>query len=333
MLMKARISPTRALPVVHDAAPETRSGTPKVAVLLTTKVGERFLAQQLDSIESQTYSRWEVWASDDGSDDDTPLILDRYRSRWAGRWPLSVQRGPRRGFAANFLSLVTREEMRADYYAYCDQDDVWEPWKIERALRWLDDVPRDMPALYCSRTRLIDAHGRHIGFSPLFKREPEFSNALVQNVGGGNTMVFNDAARTLLLKAGNEMEIVSHDWWTYLAVTGCGGHVRYDSAPGVRYRQHDANLVGSNAGWSARARRMRMLLHGRYQSWHTRNIEALAHLRPFLTPESQRLLDQFSVLRGQPMPNRLNSMRRCGLYRQTGWGTLGLYAAAILNKL
>ena len=315
------------------AAHQSESLAPKVAILLTTRCAQRFLAPQLESLEGQTHTHWDLWASDDGSDDDTALILQHFRTKWRGRWQMTLQRGPLRGFAANFLSLVTRDEIQADYYAYCDHDDIWEPWKLERALQWLADVPSEIPALYCSRTRLIDAHGRHIGYSPLFKREPGFSNALVQSIGGGNTMVFNDATRKLLMNVGSGLDVVSHDWWTYMAVTGCGGQVRYDSTPGVRYRQHDSNMVGSNAGWSARARRMRMILRGRYRSWHTRNLEALEHLRPFLTPESRRLVDQFNALRHQPMPDRLTGLRRCGLYRQTGWGTLGLYAAAFLNRL
>jgi len=330
MSMTAQLlAPGIAAPSVP--APDTPRS--KVAVLLTTKQGQRFLAEQLESIESQTHSRWELWVSDDGSDDETPLILDHFRSRWAGRWEISRQRGPQRGFAANFVSLVRREEVRADFYAYCDQDDIWEPWKLERAIQWLSELPSTTPALYCSRTRLVDARGKHLGFSPLFTRKPGFANALIQNIGGGNTMVFNDAARNLLLAAGDDLDVVSHDWWTYLAVTGCGGTALYDPEPSVRYRQHANNLVGANRSWSARVHRAGMMFNGCFKAWNDVNIGGLERLRPRLTPDNQRLLDQFCELRGRPLVGRVAGLRQCGLYRQTGWGTAGVFAAALLGKL
>ena len=82
--------------------------------------------------------------------------------------------------------MVSRPEIQARAYAYADQDDVWDPDKLERARRWLDTVDPAVAALYCSRTRLIDAAGRDAGLSPLFSRPPSFANALAQNIAGGS---------------------------------------------------------------------------------------------------------------------------------------------------
>src|SRR5207253_1787714 len=99
-----------------------------------------------------------------------------------------VRNGPANGVCANFLSLATDPAIDADYFAFSDQDDVWYRDKLRRALTWLATVPGDVPALYCGRTELMSIDGRSYGLSPLFTRPPTFRNALVQNLGGGNTM-------------------------------------------------------------------------------------------------------------------------------------------------
>lgn len=315
-----------------DAPHEINNALPKVAILLCTYHGQHYLAEQLDSFQAQSHSNWEVWASDDGSEDNTHAILEAYQQKWpVGR--LSIHFGPSEGFAANFLSLTCRASIEADYYAYADQDDVWESDKLERAVRWLQTVPENTPALYCSRTRLVDAENNEIGLSPLFCKPPSFANALMQNIGGGNTMVFNNAARALLREAGEDTPVITHDWWAYMVVSGCGGKVFYDSHPSLRYRQHDGNLVGMNATWAARFKRIRMLWEGRFRNWNDSNIAGLRKLQHKLTPENRETLERFAKARQMSLIPRLTHLKRSGIYRQTLFGNLGLIAAAIFGKI
>lgn len=304
----------------------------RVAILLCTMNGRSFLGEQLDSIASQTMTNWQLWASDDGSQDGTLAILEQYRSTW-GTERFFFQAGPGRGFAANFLSLTCRADLTADYYAFADQDDVWEKEKLQRAVEWLETVPQTEPALYCSRTRLIDKAGLETGLSPLFARPPSFPNALVQSLSGGNTMVFNHAARLLLQKAGADIEVVTHDWWLYLLVSGCGGRVFYDPSPMVRYRQHDMNQVGANTGWLARLLRLRLLVNGRFKEWHAINLQALHEVEPMLTPENRAILKGWAKSRQQSLLPRLLGLRRSGIYRQTVAGNLGLLAAVLCRRM
>lgn len=197
-----------------DAPHDADDVLPKVAILLCTYHGQHYLAEQLDSFAAQSHPNWEIWASDDGSEDDTHAILEAYQQKWpAGR--LSIHFGPAEGFAANFLSLTCKASIKADYYAYSDQDDVWEAGKLERAVRWLETIPPNIPALYCGRTRLVDADNNEIGLSPLFSKPPSFANALMQNIGGGNTMVFNNAAAKCFTTAIHRCGIGSMmaTWW------------------------------------------------------------------------------------------------------------------------
>ncbi|MDR5172942.1 glycosyltransferase family 2 protein [Methylobacillus flagellatus] len=322
-------------PLTENASPINnilQAASPCVAILLSTYQGQSFLADQLESFVKQTHTNWQVYASDDGSEDETIQILNTFKTKWAPE-KLSINSGPATGFAANFLSLTCKNSIAASYYAYSDQDDIWEEDKLEKAVRWLNTVPPDTPALYCSRTRLVDINNNHIGFSPLFKKPPSFANALMQNIGGGNTMVFNNAARKLLEQAGTNLPVITHDWWAYIVVSGCGGQVYYDPSPSVRYRQHCNNLVGMNSTWSARMFRLKMLWQGRFRYWNDGNIEALEILKDKLTPENQKILNEFSLARKRSLLPRLIGFWKAGIYRQTFLGNLGLIMAALLNKI
>jgi glycosyltransferase involved in cell wall biosynthesis len=305
---------------------------PNIAILLCTMNGARFLPAQLASFGSQTWQDWRVFASDDGSRDETTAILAQYQKSPAAP-RMEIRGGPRQGFVANFLSLVCDPGISADYFAYSDQDDIWEPEKLARAVDWLQKIPPHVPAVFGSRTCLIDEDGRVLGLSPLFRREPGFRNALVQNIAGGNTMVFNAAAREHLMAGGIQLHLPGHDWWTYLVTTAVGGEVHYDPAPLVRYRVHPENIMGSNSGLSNHARRLRMVAHGRFRQWVDLNIAALKPLRSRMTPQNRDLFDFFCQVRDRSFISRQIGFLKTGIYRQTPLGNLGLVFAAWLKKL
>jgi len=305
--------------------------SPQVAIFLATYNGQRFLHDQLDSIIRQTYANWQIFASDDGSLDDTVSILNAYKNLLGGD-KLIINSGPKLGFVANFLSLVHSAEINTSYYAYADQDDIWQIDKLQRAIDWLNTVPQNTPALYCSRACLIDEHDNEIGYSPLFTQAPSFANALVQNIGGGNTMVFNQAARDIIRNI-DAASVVAHDWLTYIAITGCGGVVLYDPQPFIRYRQHRNNLIGKNSGWGDRLARIKMLFAGRFRLWNEQNILVIESIRSRLTPKNQLIFDQFLAARQGWLIPRLASFLRSGIYRQTLPGNMGLIVAILFNKI
>jgi glycosyltransferase involved in cell wall biosynthesis len=270
--------------------------------------------------------------SDDGSKDDTLAILKGYQADW-GNGRLTIYSGPGKGFVANFLSLACNPAIEADYFAFSDQDDIWESDKLQRAVNWLNSVPVGVPALYSSRTKLIDAVGADLGCSPLFQKAPSFVNALVQSIGGANTMVFNQAACKLLQEAGESVDVSSHDCWAYLVISACGGVVHHDTYPSVRYRQHGNNIVGANVGLPAMFRRAKMLSNGYLKDYADRNIAALQKLRPRMTLENQQRIDVFSRSRNSWLLPRLVGFWQTGIYRQSLLGNLGLAAAAIFRKI
>lgn len=303
----------------------------RVAILMGTYRGERFLPEQLQSIERQTHLNWTLWVSDDGSDDNTLSQLKEFQARWPATRILA---GPRESFLRNFLGLLSNTDIDAEFYCFADQDDFWHPKKLETALTWLEKQPADIPALYCSRTHIVDDTGASMGKSPLFARPPSFSNALVQSIAGGNTMVLNRAARDLMIKAGSSTaDVPSHDWWCYIVVTGAGGNVRYDATPLIDYRQHGGNLVGSNSGIRARIVRLQLMLKSRFRDWNEQHVIALRVIKTSFPPDSQELLAQFEQLRTRPLPLRLYILYKSGLHRQTLLGNVALIAAVALKQL
>jgi len=305
----------------------------KVAVLVGYYNGGAFIAEQLKSIVNQSHGAVHVYLCDDGSESGfsiDSLCLDR-----GALSKISVGVRPHNiGFTNNFLSALASVSDEFEYFAFSDQDDVWYEDKLEKAIAALEKAPSKTPALYCARTEIADATCEHtLGYSPLFDKPPSFANALVQNIGGGNTMVFNKVAKDLILEATQHASVVSHDWWCYQVVTGAGGHVIYDSEPCLKYRQHDHNLVGANTSWSARLLRIRGLLRGRFREWNDINLAALSAHKHLLTKSNQRVLDDFVEARQSSLIKRLFLFKRSGIYRQTLFGNLGLLLGVFLNKV
>jgi glycosyltransferase involved in cell wall biosynthesis len=308
------------------------SVSPLVAILLCTYNGARFLAEQLDSLEAQTHQNWVVFASDDGSADATLEILQQYQAKWPfGK--LTIRSGPQKGFCQNFLSLACDPNISADYYAFCDQDDVWLPSKLSIALENIAGNQQvDVPYLYCGRTKYVNENLKPCGISPLIVFPTSFRNALVQSIAGGNTMVFNQAAKLLLEKVG-PVDVPSHDWWMYLLVSGVEGIVFYDPKPYVLYRQHEFALVGGNNTFPAKMQRVLMLLQGRFQRWNTQNIASLNQANHLLVKNHQEILKMFETLRSANLKDRFRLMEVCGLYRQTRRGTFSLILATLIKKI
>jgi glycosyltransferase involved in cell wall biosynthesis len=302
-----------------------------VAILMGTRNGARFLAAQLASIAAQSHRDWRLVVSDDGSTDATRAILADFAAG-AGAGRVEVREGPRAGFAANFLSLAGDPAIVADACAFADQDDVWHEDRLARGLARLGGLEPACPALVGGRTRLVDEAGAAIGLSPEFRLPPSFENALVQSIAGGNTMLFNAAAKRLF-EATAGVTVVAHDWWAYQLVSGAGGTVVYDPVPVVDYRQHGGNLIGRNQGMRARGRRLRLLLAGQMAAWTDTNLAALDRAEGLLTPEARAKVALLRAARGRGVLSRLRHLHRLALYRQTRAGTATLWLAGATRLL
>ena len=302
-----------------------------VNIIMATCNGADHLFDQLQSIRAQTHGDWRLWVTDDGSQDETLEILGWF-ARDAGR-EVRLFDGPRGGATANFMSLVHHPELPPGPMAFCDQDDVWYPRKLEHALARVQGFGHEVPVLYAGRAHVGLRPDTITGSSRRFRRKPCFANALIQTIGGGNTMLLSQAAAELLRAAGPECRPAFHDWWCYLLVSGAGGTVLYDQTPMLFYRQHQRNLMGSNRGMSARRGRLVSILKGQYHHWVTRNLLALERCAPLLSEENRALLEGFRSLRRARGLEALNLWGSMGLYRQNRLETLLMASAAMMGRI
>lgn len=211
---------------------------PLVSVAMATYNGEKYLREQLDSICSQTYPNLEVVVSDDCSTDGTVRILDEYRSRPGFQCTVQPSRA---GFIKNFESAIA--SCRGDYIALADQDDIWEPDKIEALLAGIGGR-----SLVYSDARLIDDRGITIAGSLLHASRvaPVTGHPfryLVCNacVTGCTALITRDLKDQALPVPDSEPY---HDWWLSIAATRLRG-IAYVDKPLVRYRQHKNNYAGA----------------------------------------------------------------------------------------
>ncbi len=310
----------------------------RVCILMGLYNGARHLEAQLQSFADQSLIAWDLVAGDDGSVDAGPEILHRFAEAQAGAGhEITLMPGPQNGFAANFLTLIAQSPAQAGWLALSDQDDVWLPDHLARGVAALEALPEKTPALYCSRTWVVDEDLGNRRLSAHFPRPPGFRNALVQNIAAGNTILLNRAAADLARAAAKEaLETpgpASHDWWLYQLITGAGGSVLHDPEPALLYRQHGENQIGANDGWRARMVRLTMVLEGRFAAWNAANIATLEASAHRLTAENQALLRRFAALRRGGLPARLRGFAGLGLYRQSRLAQAALWLAVALERI
>jgi glycosyl transferase family 2 len=304
-------------------------GTPvTVDILLATYNGARFLPEQLASLEEQTYSCWRLIARDDGSDDDSPAIIEEFATRHGEK--VRVLRDGRRrlGARGNFAALM--EASDAPYFMFCDQDDVWLPNKIADLLRTLRAVEQrrgvETPILAHSDLVLIDAERRvlHPSFwrysrllDPQARRRP--LRMMLENYVTGCASIGNAALRRAALPIPPEARL--HDWWVALTAAMLGEIAEHDTAT-ILYRQHLANEVGAKSGtllasvdriMRTRGRAVGELRQSLVKSEEQAAAFAALHKRE-LGPECESVLSEFAGLRHGSFCRRKSFIARTGLW-------------------
>ena len=292
--------------------------TARVAVLLSTYNGARYVDQQLDSLLAQTHTNWQLYWRDDFSTDQTQSLLRRFAETSGKGRCLGAGNDGHIGVTHSFLGLLraaVRDE--PDAVAFADQDDVWLPDKIARGVAMLAAVPAGTPALYCARQILVDERLARIAESAPLRRSPCFAAALTQNVATGCTVLMNNAAANLVARS-RAPAATLHDWWSYLVVAAAGGVLLADSTPVVLYRQHPGSLIGAPASLPRRALAALRRGPGAFMGVMRQHVAALADQPGLLAPDSR---DQLAIVsralaHGSP-GSRAAALRLPGFRRQT----------------
>lgn len=301
----------------------------RVQVLLSTFFGESYLKYLMDSLLAQDYPNLEILIRDDGSKDRTIDLLQEYA---ASRNEINIICGKNLGFIQSFFKLFELADPSADYFALCDQDDVWLPDKISRSIQLLRSYPSEKPLLYCSRLTLVDKELKWLSYSPIPKKGLSFNNALVECSVLGCTMVLNRAGY-LLLKEFPKRSVYGHDWWLYLAISAFG-KIIYDRESRILYRQHENNLFGgsTNVAVDLKDKVNRFIHQGKYQPVVKQAMEFSRIYRSLLPDDSKKSLDEFIESR-KSLWKRLNYTMLGDVYRQNNFDNSILKGLLLLNRL
>lgn len=213
----------------------------KVQILLSTYNGQKYLEDQIESLLNQQYDNFSILIRDDGSQDSTVEILKRWKKQYGN---IDFYVGKNLGVWKSFFDLMHHADRSADYFAFCDQDDYWQPEKLKKGVNHLKRMDSGVPLLYCSNTTPVDEAMnvlkrtiRNLDF------RPSFGNAVIQNICTGCTAIINKRLLEMAQMETPEFTVM-HDWWLYL-ISSCFGQVYYDNDSYIYYRQHQGNEVGA----------------------------------------------------------------------------------------
>lgn len=230
----------------------------KIAVLLSTYNGAKFLAEQIDSLLAQTHNNFILVVRDDGSRDDTLSILEAYVREHGERIHLLPPDGDNLGASGGFAHLIdytlrNRQALGLEraYMMFCDQDDTWFPDKIERLLCAMlsaeEEAASSLPVLVHSDLEVVSEQNTVIAKSLIHYQGLEiernrFPNLVISNLVTGCTALINEELAEKALPIPSSA--IMHDWWLALVATAFGRLVYLDT-PLVHYRQHGNNTIGA----------------------------------------------------------------------------------------
>lgn len=240
--------------------------TDKIAILLATYNGEKYLAEQLDSLLNQTNQRWMAYIHDDGSNDETLSIIDKYVRDYPEHF-IKVKGASTGSAKTNFFYLMGQVD--APYVMCCDQDDVWLPHKIQMTIdamhqledKWKNELEvNEKPFLVFTELKIVDANlnvlaERMSDIQSLDCSRTKSSDIVIQNYVTGCTMMINRTLNHLAtgksttnkqrhnIEAIDLSKIIMHDWWCALIASEYG-EIQFIQDVTILYRQHGDNSVG-----------------------------------------------------------------------------------------
>src|SRR5690606_14515380 len=232
-------------------------GKTRVAIILPTYNGARYLREQIDSLLAQSHHDFVIVTRDDGSTDASKELIAGYADEHPERFHIVESGGVNVGASAGFSLLLqyvldnkAALALEKAYIMCCDQDDIWYPHKIAISLqrmRTLETQSPGLPLLVHSDMRVVDEERRQVApsfvaYQGLNPFRNSFTRLLVSNVVTGCTVLFNEELAQLASPV--PRDAIMHDWWLALLASAFG-RVSFIEKTLVDYRQHDSNTLGA----------------------------------------------------------------------------------------
>ena len=256
---------------------------PRVLVLMASYNGMQYIDAQIKSIADQVDCEITLLISVDKSEDNTFYYLEDLKKH--NQFIKLLDYGVKYGSAANnFYRLIIEANLQDyDFIAFADQDDIWEQDKLIRHIKLVqehgvDGVSSNVLAFWANGKKKI-----------INKSQPQRElDYLFESAGPGCSFLMspwlvNKVREQLTNENSLAKDIVLHDWLTYAICRAHGHRWMIDSIPSVKYRQHENNVIGANAGWKAKWTRFELLKHG----WYRNEVVKIVHICKGITTNSE----------------------------------------------
>lgn len=303
----------------------------KVNILMSTYNGQQFLAEQIRSIQDQSYTDWTLFIRDDGSSDNTKEILKDFERQDSRIHLINSDKSDNLGVIKSFHKLVNHD--RADYYFFSDQDDVWLPNKLELSLKEAQNYLADLPLMVYMDLKVVN-QDLEIMTESMVKSQSHHANTelvqeLTENTVTGGVAMINHALAEMWQETD---DILMHDWYLALLASAFGNLVFIDQ-PGELYRQHSDNVLGART------------LSKRFKKWIRPHIlfavywdliknsqkQARHLLQMPLSQSNRELIEAFVTIMDRSMLERFRILRKYGLRKNKAFHTL-VFTTLIVTK-
>ncbi|MCH4161980.1 MAG: glycosyltransferase family 2 protein [Lactococcus raffinolactis] len=305
----------------------------KVNIVLSTYNGARFLAEQLESIQKQTFTDWQLLIRDDGSTDITPQIIAEFVKADPRIHFINEHDRQNFGVIKNFFTLVKYE--KADYYFFSDQDDVWLPDKMATMLDEVIHHDKSQPLMIYMDLSVVD-QDLNVTHPSMICSQSHHANTtllaeLTENTVTGGVAMINHA---LAEKWEDTDDVIMHDWYLALLATTTGKLVYIDK-PGELYRQHDNNVLGARTFRKRLAKWLNPLQALEKYWWLITTSQRQAELllgQPDLSTIQRELIGAYVGLINHGMMQRINLLKKYQFKKNKRFHTV-VFRTLIVTKL
>lgn len=291
-----------------------------VCVLMSTYNGEKYIEDQIYSILNQVNVNIQLIIRDDGSCDDTLNIIGSIKDS-----RIHIIRGENLGWKKSF-SYLLRNAPSYDYYAFSDQDDIWDIYKLDEAIKRLKKI-KEACVYYCD-AEIVDGNLNKMGIKKNMNPFPKKITNIFICSGQGCCMVLNNSAKKLF----SEYEPISdfsHEAWICI-LCGYFGRIIHDESKLIKYR-----ITGKNTSGYGKISQINLIksffdLNFREKVYPPYAKELIKGYSGRLEMKDQKELN-YIINYKSSLISKLFLLTNSAVHRQTKMGTIGLKIAILFN--
>lgn len=282
---------------------------PCVGVLMSTFNAGKYLEPQVESIAAQLGVRVKMFVRDDGSTDNTRLVLNKLRKKLTGcivEW--NVEYGENCGYVKSFERLLWKAA-GCDYFAFSDQDDIWLPEKLSKAIIALTETGA---GCYASSVAVVDENLEPLSTNSFKCFVYSLPSEFIRHRLAGHTMVWNTSFHEYMRQTGL-LPCWSHDQYVVICALLFGSSLYLDLTSYVLHRRITTSVTPGGSGLLKRLKHEKEIILDTSGSMHRAKLaEAILRLNDVSINEIDRCFLNDCVHRNAIAVIH-NANFRCGL--------------------